>query len=154
MANAGNAHVPANEVIVINIAMIKTILNGITPAIRNRIMYSPGPVFMVIPFSSISRLFHSHRPKKAKITSPAIVPTDNNSLVRSVVRKYATNGTETRVRKTAQRRTWFRYRFNDSVRSGIPLPCEEALLAASLFSTVSDCSGVGTCGHQPSLSKI
>jgi|WetSurMetagenome_2_1015567.scaffolds.fasta_scaffold254048_2 hypothetical protein len=105
IANAGNAQVPANEVIVINVAMIKTILNGITPAIRNRIMYSPGLVFMVIPFSSISRLFQSHRPKKAKTPSPAIVPKDNISLVRSVDRKYTMNGMETRVKKTAQRRT-------------------------------------------------
>ncbi len=38
VANAGNAHTPAIERIAVNAAMIKTILSGITPAIRNKIM--------------------------------------------------------------------------------------------------------------------
>ncbi len=66
MANAGNAHVPANEVIVINTAMIKTILNGITPAIRNRKMYSPGPGLYGHPFLQHFKTVPEPPPKKSK----------------------------------------------------------------------------------------
>jgi hypothetical protein len=77
VANAGNASETVNGIRPTN-AVIRRIrrriLSGIPPAIRNRIMYSPGPLFKVRPFLSISRLFQSHRPKKAKTMSPATVP--------------------------------------------------------------------------------
>ena len=66
VANAGNAHTPANERIVVNAAMIKTILSGITPAIRNRIMYSPCPVLYNHTFLKHLKAVPKPLPKKGK----------------------------------------------------------------------------------------